>query len=63
MQKPVHGRLLTCLNIKHIHQHIVPRWTGDTNFMPMVADLRVMHEHLEETRAKLLPFFEGIGEG
>lgn len=47
----------------HLHMHVLPRWEGDTNFMPMVAGLRVMHEHLEETRDKLLPFFEGMGEG
>jgi ATP adenylyltransferase len=37
----------------HLHQHVVPRWGGDTNFMPVLADVKVMPEHLAETRRKL----------
>jgi ATP adenylyltransferase len=37
----------------HIHQHLVPRWNGDTNFMPVLADVRVMPEHLQRTLARL----------
>ena len=37
----------------HIHTHIVPRWQGDTNFMPVIADVRVMPEALAETHEKL----------
>jgi ATP adenylyltransferase len=37
----------------HIHTHIVPRWPGDTNFMPVVADVRVVPEALAETYEKL----------
>jgi ATP adenylyltransferase len=36
-----------------LHEHVVPRWSGDTNFMPVLADVRVMPEHLRETREKL----------
>jgi len=37
----------------HCHWHALPRWNGDTNFMPVVADVKVMSEHLEATWARL----------
>ena len=37
----------------HVHQHIVPRWNGDTNFMPAVGDLKVMPQALEELYDRL----------
>ncbi len=37
----------------HIHLHIVPRWNGDTNFMPVLSDTRVISEHLRATFATL----------
>ena len=37
----------------HVHTHIVPRWQGDTNFMPVMADIRVVPEALDETYKKL----------
>jgi len=41
----------------HLHWHVVPRWSGDTHFMPMLADVRVMPEHLDATRERLRPAF------
>ncbi len=37
----------------HLHVHVVPRWDGDTNFMPVLGDVKVIPEHVLETRAKL----------
>ena len=37
----------------HIHLHVVPRWAGDTNYMPVLADTRVMPQSLEDTYAAL----------
>ena len=45
---------------EHLHVHIVPRWDGDTNFMPVVADVRVMPQHLAATFHHLYPFFADL---
>jgi ATP adenylyltransferase len=37
----------------HLHVHVVPRWSGDTNFMPTVADIKVVPQAIEETYSKL----------
>ena len=41
----------------HIHMHVLPRWSGDTNFMPALGNVRVMPQHLDETYQLLLPGF------
>jgi ATP adenylyltransferase len=41
----------------HLHLHVVPRWDGDTNFMPVLAEAKVMPELLTATAAKLRPTF------
>jgi ATP adenylyltransferase len=47
------GRIAGAGIVDHVHLHVVPRWAGDTNFMPVLADVKVIPEHLEETRQKL----------
>jgi ATP adenylyltransferase len=47
----------------HLHFHIVPRWNGDTNFVPVFADVRVIPEHFQETYEKLAPYFQALKDG
>ena len=47
------GRIAGAGVLDHVHLHVVPRWAGDTNFMPVLADVKVLPEHLEETRRRL----------
>jgi ATP adenylyltransferase len=46
----------------HVHLHVVPRWNGDTNFMPVLADVKVMPELLTSTAEKLRPVFARLGQ-
>src|SRR5262245_28232959 len=41
----------------HVHLHVVPRWSGDTNFMPVLADVKVLPEHLDESARRLRAAF------
>lgn len=44
----------------HLHFHVVPRWDGDTNFMTVFADVRVVPEHLEAAFDRLRPHFNAL---
>jgi ATP adenylyltransferase len=43
---------------EHLHWHVVPRWNGDTNYMPVLGDTKVMIEHLHASWDRLRPLFE-----
>jgi ATP adenylyltransferase len=47
------GRIAGAGVLDHVHLHVVPRWAGDTNFMPVLADVKVLPEHLADSRRKL----------
>jgi ATP adenylyltransferase len=47
------GRIAGAGVLDHVHLHVVPRWAGDTNFMPVLADVKVLPEHLSESRRRL----------
>jgi ATP adenylyltransferase len=47
----------------HLHLHVVPRWSGDTNFMPVTAETKVLPETLERTYQRLKPYFDGSVPG
>ena len=47
------GKIAGAGVIDHVHAHVVPRWGGDTNFMPVLADVRLIPQDLNETRREL----------
>lgn len=44
---------------EHLHEHVIPRWAGDTNFFPLIAGSKVVVETLAQSYARLRPLFEG----
>ncbi len=44
----------------HLHFHVVPRWNGDTNFMAVFGDVRVIPQHIRETYKELRPYFDRL---
>ena len=53
------GRVAGAGVVDHVHEHVVPRWGGDTNFMPVLADVKVLPEHLTESRARIAAAWPG----
>ena len=45
---------------EHVHFHIVPRWDGDTNYMTVFGEVRIIPEHILETYRKLKPYFKDM---
>jgi ATP adenylyltransferase len=52
------GRIAGAGVVDHVHLHVVPRWSGDTNFMPVLGDVKVLPEHLVTTRKRLAEAWE-----
>jgi len=54
------GRAAGAGILEHVHIHLVPRWIGDTNFMPVIGSVRVLPEDLGESAKRLRPVFERL---
>jgi ATP adenylyltransferase len=54
------GRMAGAGIADHFHVHLVPRWNGDTNFMPVIGETKVISQHLEASYAALLPYFSPL---
>jgi ATP adenylyltransferase len=54
------GRVAGAGMEEHMHFHVVPRWNGDTNFMTVIGEVRVIPEHIRETYGKLRTLFDEL---
>ena len=54
------GRIAGAGFADHLHWHVVPRWAGDNNFMPVLASTRVLSQHLLDSYRRLHPLFKAI---
>ncbi len=52
------GRVAGAGVADHVHQHVVPRWDGDTNYMPVIGEVKVLGEHLQRTYEKIRAGFD-----
>lgn len=52
------GRVAGAGVVDHLHQHVVPRWNGDTNYMPVLAEVKVLPEHIQATYVKIRAGFD-----
>ncbi|HEX7674895.1 MAG TPA: HIT domain-containing protein [Bdellovibrio sp.] len=55
-----HGSVAGAGIPEHLHYHIIPRWSGDLNFFPLIAETKVLVESLEQTYEKILGYFKKI---
>ena len=46
---------------EHLHLHVVPRWDGDTNFMPLIGGVKLVPEAIDDTYTALRPYFDAYG--